>query len=122
MNILFDNNYPKAVVEALKLIHSIGKGTTFTVTTWTKGEEAEKPIVFIMDRSKTGIDVTTTKHFEAGYQVFAFKLNPGKKLDMFDLALTVLNLWPKVLETVSTDENPFVYTYRYGGRKLRKIN
>ncbi len=122
MNILFDNNYPKAVVEALKLIHSIGKGKAFTISAWTKGEEADKPIVFIMDRSATGIDVTTLKHFEAGYRVFAFKLKANKKLDMFDLALTVLNLWPKVLEKVQADENPFVYTYRYGGQKLRKIN
>lgn len=123
MEILFDKNYPKYVVDAIQLIHKLDSTKYFNVSQWTKEvkETQNKPVIFILDRSTRGIDVTTQKHYEEGYRVFAFKLNGKSKIEFFRFALTVLNIWPKVLETVKTEQEPFIYTYKYGGRKLTKI-
>ena len=122
MKVLFDRNYPKYLVDALQLIHKLDTAKSYSVRYWEKQDEsaANNPIVFILDRSKKGLDITTLKHYEAGYRVFAFKLPGKQKIDLFNFSLTVLNLWPKVLNAVKVEETAFVYTYRYGGRKLRK--
>lgn len=123
MNVLFDKNYPKYLVDALQLIHKLDTQHLYRICYWEKKNEKSKdnPIVFILDRGKKGLDITTMKHYEAGYRVFAFKLNSTQKIDLFNFSLTVLNLWPKVLEAVKVEESPFIYTYKYGGRKLRKV-
>ena len=122
MKVLFDRNYPKYLVDALQLIHTLDTTQLCSIRYWEKQDENEttNPVVFILDRSRQGLDVTTLKHYEAGYRVFAFKLPGKQKIDLFNFSLTVLSLWPKVLDTVKADEKPFVFTYKYGGRKLRR--
>jgi hypothetical protein len=122
MKVLFDRNYPKYLLDALQLIHKLDTAQLYNIRYWEKQDENEtnNPVVFILDRGKRGLDITTLKHYEAGYRVFAFKLPGKQKIDLFNFSLTVLSLWPKVLETVKAEERPFVFTYKYGGRKLRK--
>jgi len=122
MKVLFDRNYPKYLVDALQLIHTLDTAKLYNIRYWEKQDENENnnPVVFILDRSKKGLDITTLKHYEAGYRVFAFKLPGKQKINLFTFSLSVLNLWPKVLDKVKEKEKPFVYTYKYGGRKLRK--
>jgi hypothetical protein len=122
MNILFDQNYPQYVLDALQLVHKLDTSHSYTVASWTKEIEGiEKPVVFILDRSPRGIDIITQKHYDDGYKVFAFKLKKRAKMDFFLFALTILNIWPEVLKISKTADKPFVYTYRYGGRKPKKI-
>lgn len=122
MKVLFDRNYPKYLVDALQLINTLDTAKLCSIRYWEKQDENEtnNPVVFILDRSRKGLDITTLKHYEAGYRVFAFKLIGKQKIDLFNFSLTVLSLWPKVLDTVKTEEKAFVFTYKYGGRKLRR--
>jgi hypothetical protein len=122
MNVLFDRNYPKYLIDSLQLIHKLDSAQSCSIRYWEKQDENEtnNPIVFILDRSRKGLDITTLKHYEAGYRVFAFKLPGKQKIDLFNFSLTVLSLWPKVLDTVKAEEKAFVFTYKYGGRKLRR--
>ncbi len=122
MKVLFDANYPKYLVNALQLVHQLDTKELFAISYWQKEQQtSEDSVVFIFDRSKKGLDITTLKCYEAGYKVFAFKLPAKEKIDLFNFSLTVLNIWPKVLETVTDKQKPFIYTYRYGGRKLKKV-
>ena len=123
MIILFDQNYPKYVLDALQLIHKLDATKYYRIIYWTNEVviDQSKPVVFLLDRSLKGIDIVTKKHYEDGYKVFAFKLKRKAKMDPFRFALTILNIWPKVLETVKIQEQPFVYTYRYEGKKLKKV-
>jgi hypothetical protein len=79
-------------------------------------------VVFLFDRSKKGIDIVTEKHFEAGYKVFAFRLNSVKKIDLYHLSMTVITLWPKILKTLTIEPNPFIFTYSYSGTTLKKFD
>lgn len=124
MKVLFDRNYPKYLIDALQLIHTLDTAKSCHIRYWEKQDENEpdKPVIFILDRSRKGLDITTLKHYEEGYKVFAFKLPGKQKINLFSFSLTVLSLWPKVLNTVQIEgAAPFIYTYRYGGRKLKKI-
>jgi hypothetical protein len=123
MEMYFDNNYPKNLAEALKLLHDLDKSQVVNVirTQNIDNIDKENSVVFLFDNSKRGLDVVTDKHFEEGYKVFAFKLYSSDALDIFQLTLMTMQLWPKILNTISKETNPFVYTFNYNGKKLTKV-
>lgn len=123
MQILFQPGHPKSLIEALQLIHKLNKKDSYKIDLWEKQLNEIKfknPVVFLFDNSKKKPEITTLKYFEDGYKVFAFKM-PKEKLDFFDFSLTILNLWPKVLEAIKVEDKPFVYTYKCGGKRLKKV-
>lgn len=122
MDIYFDLNYPKNLAEALKLVHNLDESQKLSIQRTQMIENINKSnsIVFLIDSSKKGLDITIDKHFEDGYKVFAFKLNSAEELNLFQLTLMTLKLWPKILSTVKEETTPFVYTFNYNGKYLTK--
>lgn len=123
MNLLFDKSYPKDLVEVLKQIHELDTSHCHTLAYYDKSinESAlQKPVVFLFDYKKHGLDVTTQKLFESGYGIIALKTDRIQKLDFFDLSVTLLGLWPKILRATREHAHPFVLTYRFKGQHLNK--
>ncbi len=118
-----DNNYPKNLAEALRLIHALQRPQEYEIvrTQDLKEADTDNSVLFLFDRSKKGLDIVTEKHFEAGYRVFAFKLNSTDKINFFDLSLSLLRLWPRILEAIVGETEPFVFTYNYNGKTLSKV-
>jgi hypothetical protein len=120
--VYLDSNYPKNLVEALKLIHGLQSIQKYDIARTQEFDDstALNTVVFLFDRSKKDIEIVTEKHFDAGYKVFAFKSNSTEKIDLFQLSLAILNLWPKMLNVIDSESKPFVFTYKYDGKKLSK--
>ena len=124
MKLYLDTNYPKNLAEALQLIHKLETPQNFEILRTQQFDEndASNSVVFLFDRSKRGIDIVTEKHYKAGYKVIAFKLSSTARIDFFQLSLTTLKLWPKILNTITEESNAFIFTYSYNGKTLNKIS
>ena len=70
------------------------------------------------DKEKKGLSVSTLKHHESGYRIVACKL-PKTKFDFFELGMSVLRVWPYIIEK-STNKD-FLYTFKYGGKRLSGV-
>lgn len=123
MKLYLDTNYPKNLAEALQLIHKLETPQNFEVIRTQQFDENDisNSVVFLFDRSKRGIDIVTEKHYKAGYKVIAFKLSSTARIDFFQLSLTTLKLWPKILNIITEENNAFIFTYSYNGKSLNKI-
>lgn len=123
MVVYLDTNYPKNLVEALKLLHELQEPREYEIvrTQDIKKADIQNSVIFLFDRSKKGIEIVTDKHFESGYKVFAFKTNSTNGINLFRLTLMTLRIWPKVLDTINEEKNPFVYTFTYNGNRLTKV-
>ena len=62
--------------------------------------------------------MTTEKLIESGFGVVALKTHREENLDFFDLSVTLMGLWPKILNATKERQHPFVLTYRYKSAKL----
>ena len=124
MVVYLDNNYPKNLAEALRLLHELQQPQDFEIirTQDIENVDVKNSVIFLFDKSKKGLDIITDKHFEAGFKVFAFKLNSTDAINFFQLTLMTLRLWPKVLYTINEENNPFVYTFNYNGNVLQRLN
>lgn len=122
MELYFDLNYPKNLAEALKLLHSLDESLNISIqrTQQIDNIDKENSIIFLIDSAKRGVDIVIDKHFEDGYRVFAFKLNSTDSINLFQLTLMTLKLWPKILNTIDKETQPFVYTFNYNGKYLTK--
>lgn len=123
MVVYLDNNYPKNLAEALKLLHELQQPQDYKIirTQNIENVDVKNSVLFLFDKSKKGLDIVTDKHFEAGFKVFAFKLNSTDAINFFQLTLMTLRLWPKVLYTLNEENKPFVYTFNYNGQRLTKV-
>ncbi len=123
MQICLSKNYPKNLFEALQLLHRLHMTSHFTFH-WDitlKDEDSNKTVVFLFDSSAKGLDQTTEEYFQKGYKVFAFKKKPKERFDLFEFSFTVLNLWDKILLMVKNEDAPFIVTYKYKGKRLKKV-
>jgi hypothetical protein len=123
MNFLFEKSHPKDLVEALKKIHDLdeSKGIVLSYYDNTIVEsQLIKPVFFLFDYKKKGLDVPTENMFHEGYGIIALKTDLEEKLNFFDLSITLFGLWPKILKAATENSHPFVFTYRYKGNKLNK--
>jgi hypothetical protein len=124
MQICLEQNYPKNLVLALELVHKVDISTKDIKVFWDKKlteQDSASTIVFLFDRGKRNIEFTTTQYFEKGFRVFAFKMTTADSLNPFELSLTVLGLWRKVINIIYENKDPFVYTYGYKQMKLNKV-
>jgi hypothetical protein len=123
MKVYLDTNYPKNLAEALQLIHNLQEPKEVDVIRSQQLDENNESdsVVFLFDRSKRGLDITTEKHFEAGYKVFAFRLSSTEKINLYRLCLVTLKLWPKFLETIASINKPFITVYNYNGNAKIKL-
>lgn len=124
MEILFQQTHPKNLVEALKLVHQTDDSNSFTLSYYDKSVDDSKlkqPVLLLFDYNKRGLEATTEELYKLGFRIFAMKTKREEKLDFFKLSLTILSIWPKIIETVKTENSPFVRTYKYGGQKMTKV-
>ncbi|HZK92907.1 MAG TPA: hypothetical protein VFC67_01770 [Prolixibacteraceae bacterium] len=123
MELYFDLNYPKNLADALKLLHNLDETQEISIqrTMQIDNIDKENSIVFLVDSAKKGLDIPIVKHFEDGYKVIAFKMKSSNSLDLFRLTLMTLSLWPKILQAISNETTPFVYTFTYAGTKITKM-
>lgn len=111
MEILFDRNHPKSLVEAIRLIQNLDLAEEHTVAfydTSTKDSELNSPVLLRLDRHRRGIEPATEILFENGFRVVAIKF-PKQEPDFFDLSLVVMGMWPKILELLREKQTPFIY-------------
>lgn len=121
MNFLFEKSHPKDLVDALRKVHELDVNRGVTLSFYDKtvnDQQLIKPVLFLFDYKKKGLDVTTEKYFQSGYGIIALKTDHEEKLNFFELSITLLGLWPKILKVASECNHPFVFTYRFKGQKL----
>jgi hypothetical protein len=124
MEILFEKTHPKNLVEALKLVHQTDESQSFSLSYYDKSIDDSKlkqPVLLMFDYNKKGLEATTEELYKLGFRIFAMKTKREEKLDFFQLSLTILSIWPKIIDTIAGNNSPFVCTYRYGGHKLKRV-
>lgn len=125
LKILIDPNFPPQLVDSLKEIHDLQDEKKFEIHSWAEGVEEQFPLsesIFLaVDHSKRGLSEVMEKQLEDGYRMFVMKLGTG--LDFFEFAMTVLRVWPFIIEKAEkSGRDIFCYTFSYGGRKLKQVN
>ena len=125
MQICLEKIFPKNLVEALKKLHEIPAPNrdTFNIY-WDKhlgSKDIAKTIVFLVDRKSKGVNNITESYFKEGYRVFILKTAPSEKIDVFELSMTVLRIWPDILDIIAAESQPFIYSYKYRGKKLKAV-
>lgn len=122
IKIVFDPDYPTQIVNSFKKIHELQTQRSFEILIWDNeiiNQIRLKEAIFLLfDYKNRGMDETIIKHFEEGYRIIVCKAY--KMDDFFELAMTLLRVWPFIIEKKNELESPFCYTFNYGGRRLKK--
>lgn len=122
LKIYIHPNFSSKITAILFDLHKLQKVKKYEIIRWQNLDEAEidlKTSIFLMtDKEKKGLSVSTLKHYESGYRIVACKL-PKTKLDFFELGMSVLRVWPYIIEK-SSEEN-FLFTFKYGGKRLNGV-
>lgn len=122
LKIYIHPNFSPKITAILYDLHELQKVKKYEIIKWQNLDEAEidlKTSIFLMtDKEKKGLSVSTLKHYESGYRIVACKL-PKTKLDFFELGMSILRVWPFIIEK-STNED-FLYTFKYGGKRLSGV-
>lgn len=121
--IYVDVNYPRKLIDALVLIHSLSGNDKYKVIKWSNqdisDEDASKSILLFLNSPKNELDISIIKHYEEGYRVVVCKTG-NEKLNFFEFAMTVLRIWPRLIELFEIELLACIYTFRYRGKKLIK--
>lgn len=125
MQFLFQPGFSQSLLDAIGLVLNLDENDTHSVERYhaqlNEGALSE-PIVFLFDESKKGVNITTRKYAEElGFRVFAYKIKPKERRDLFESALTILSLFPKALELIEDKPKPFLYTFRYKAKKFSEV-
>lgn len=124
LKIYIDINYPRRLVEALCKIHDLQKEKEYELIHASfcniDMNDTENAIFLLMDSKNRGIEITTQKHYEDGLRVIACKTGTVEKIDRFEFSMTVLRVWPFIIEKAKQIHTPFLYTFKYGGNRLSK--
>jgi hypothetical protein len=123
LKIYIHPNFSPKIIAILYSLHELQKIKKYEIIKWQNLEEEKidlKTSIFLMtDKEKKGLSVSTLKHHESGYKIVACKL-PTTKLDFFELGMSVLRVWPNIIEKSTNDD--FLFTFKYGGKNLKKFN
>lgn len=126
MKILFHKDYPKDLVDAVSLIFALDAEGHHTVKRYDASindNDFKGAVMFIVDRSRKGLDNTTRDLYMDGFRIFAYKRKKTKdKINFYDFAMTFLTLLPKMITIIKRENSSFVYTFSYKGNRLNKIN
>jgi len=119
LKIYIHPNFSPKITAILFGLHELQKVKRYEIIKWQNLDEDKidlKTSIFLMtDKEKKGLSVSTLKHHENGYRIVACKL-PKTKYDFFELGMSVLRVWPYIIEKSAADN--FLYTFKYGGKKL----
>lgn len=123
LKIYIHPNFSPKITAILYDLHELQKVKKYEIIKWQNLDEDKidlKTSIFLMtDKEKKGLSVSTVKHYESGYRIVACKL-PKTKYDFFELGMSVLRVWPLIIDK-SSKEN-FLYTFKYGGKRLSDVN
>ncbi|MEZ7494963.1 hypothetical protein QO206_05665 [Leeuwenhoekiella aequorea] len=123
LKIYVDTNYPRPVVQLLESIHALQKQKKFEIVRWDDGDipenELKNSIFLVIDYQKRGLSIPTLKQAEEGYKTIVCRAKKDK-LNRFELLMTILRVWPFILEKKEQLNNSTLLTFNYGGRKLIK--
>ncbi len=124
LEIYIDINFPKKLVDALISIHNLQRKKQYQIIHWIDQEipsaESGKALLLMVNEQKRGLEIPILKHYEEGYKVIACKAGNVTKPDLFEFAMTVLRVWPRIIEVSEKEHDPFLYTFTYSGKKLSK--
>lgn len=117
-------NFSPKITAILYEMHQLQKVKNIEIIKWQNIDEDKldlKSSIFLMtDKQSRGLSISILKHHESGYRVIACKL-PKDKYDMFELGMSVLRVWPYIIEKSILNQSKFLYTFNYGGRRLNKM-
>lgn len=121
LKIYIHPNFSSKITAILYEMHQLQKVKNIEIIKWQGLEEDKIDLnssIFLMtDKQSKGLSVSTLKHHESGYRIVACKL-PKDKYDIFELGMSVLRVWPYIIERSITNQKKFLYTFNYGGRRL----
>lgn len=122
LKIYIHPNFSPKITTILYDLHELQKVKKYEIIKWQNIDEDEidlKTSIFLMtDKEKKGLSVSTLKHHESGYRIVACKL-PKTKYDFFELGMSVLRVWPLIIDKSSKKD--FLYTFKYGGKRLNFV-
>jgi hypothetical protein len=123
MKIYIDENYPKSVFDLLKSLHNLSGNNKYEIYRWGDKEVGEKDlkdsIFLVIDYREKGISIPYVKLYENGYRTFVCKAGNLDDFSRFGLAMTLFTVWPSILEKSKMNQDKFLYTFNYGGKKLK---
>jgi len=122
MKIFIDENYGKTVISLIESLHCLSGNDKYKIFRWgeveVKEEDLNDSVFLVIDFKEKGISITHEKLFEDGYRTFVCKTKKTDDFTRFGLALTLFTVWPSILKKSETNRNNFLYTFKYGGKKL----
>lgn len=122
MRIYIDENYPKSVFELLESLHRLSGNNKYEIYRWGDkeftGEELNDSIFLVLDFLSKGIEIPYVKLYEEGYRTFVCKVGNTEDFSRFGLALTLFTVWPSILEKSELNQDKFLYSFIYGGKRL----
>ena len=122
MKIYIDSNYPRPVVKILAAVHSLQKKKEYEIINWqnedVNGDEIKNSVFLVVDFQKKGISIPIVKQSKEGYKTIVFKIME-EKIDRFEFAMTVLRVWPQIIEKSTSESN--LFSFKYGGKKLNGV-
>ncbi|WP_445457720.1 hypothetical protein [Flavobacterium sp. HNIBRBA15423] len=122
MKIYIDSNYPRPVLKILEDVHNLQKQKKYKIERWEDNEITENDlkdsIFLVVDFQKKGISIPIIKQSEEGYKTIVCRVM-DEKIDRFEFAMTVLRVWPHIIE--KSDSNDKLFSFNYGGKKLRGV-
>ena len=127
MDIYISRDFPNTLIEALQSIYDLQEEDhlKYKLKIWESGEVPDKDllnsIVLMVDYGRKSLEWHITNHFQEGYRVIACRVGKVDQLDFFEWAITVLRVWPKIIEKSKEQQCPFLYSFNYGGRKLQPM-
>lgn len=122
MKIFIDENYPKTVFELIKSLHNLSGNDKYEISRWgdiqVLEDDLKDSVFLVIDFMEKGISIPYEKLFEDGYRTFVCKAKKSDDFSRFGLALTLFTVWPSILEKSESPQEKFLYSFKYGGKKL----
>lgn len=122
MKIYIDSNYPRPVVKILEDVHNLQKQKHYEIERWDDNVFSENDlkdaIFLVVDYQKKGISIPIIKQAEEGYKTIVCRVMEDK-IDRFEFAMTVLRVWPHIIEKAVSNDT--LFSFKYGGRKLSGV-
>lgn len=122
MKIYIDSNYPRPVIKILEDVHNLQKLKCYEIERWDDNvfteNDLKDAIFLVVDYQKKGISIPIVKQSEEGYKTIVCRVM-DEKIDRFEFAMTVLRVWPHIIDKALSNDT--LFSFKYGGRNLKKV-
>src|SRR6476659_1972187 len=112
MRLYLDNNYQPGIYKIISQIHGLKSPTNYEIIyrDWQDEYNAKDTIVFLINLNKKSIDSTALGYYKDGYKVFIYRKPYDQEFCPYTQAPIMMNHWRKILETIESDSNPYIYS------------